>query len=175
MLTQEKKQNQIRSFSSNMKDAQASFVVQFKGLTVAQMTDLRGQLRSQKAQLRVIRNTLAKRVLNENKNMEPITSALSGPNAFVFAYGDISQTAKILSEFAEDTSILKLKTGMIDQKHLSADQIHHLATLPSLDELKVKLLRLLSTPARQMVSLMNAVPSSFLRILNVQSKNKDQQ
>lgn len=176
MLTKENKLKQVKAFSTQFEKAQGRFIVQFKGLSVQQMTDLRFKLRSEKAEMRVIRNTLSKRVLGEDTKLKEMAdSSLKGPNAFVFAFGDISKTAKVLSEFAEDTSILKLKQAIVDHQILSEKQVQQLADLPSLDELRVKLLSLLITPARSFVSLMSEVPAGCVRVLNNrvhQEKNK---
>lgn len=167
MITRMDKEKQITMFSNDFDQAQAKFVVQFKGLNVEQMTDLRSRLRAEKAKLKVIRNTLSKKVLKQSdvlKESEDIV--LKGPNAFVFAFGDASQTAKILREFAEEASFLVLKQGVLDKQVLSDKQVRQLASLPSLEELKAKLLSLFSTPARRCVSLMLEAPSSFVRVLN---------
>lgn len=117
MLTKEKKTKQIEQFSSNFEKAEARFIVQFKGLNVEQMTDLRFRLRKNQATLQVIRNTLSKKVLEKSPELKEITdSSLKGANAFVFSFGEASQTAKVLSEFAEDTDILKIKQGILNQQ-----------------------------------------------------------
>ena len=167
MLTKESKLKQTEIFSTQFEKAQGRFIVQFKGLSVQQMTDLRFKLRSEKAEMRVIRNTLSKRVLSKSSHLKEMAdSSLKGPNAFVFAFGDISKTAKILSEFAEDTSILKLKQAVVDHQVFSEKQVQQLANLPSLDELRVQFLSLLTTPARSFVSILSEIPAGCVRVLN---------
>ena len=166
MLTKENKIKQLEKFSANFEKAQAHFIVQFKGLSVDQMTDLRFQLRKVESTVQVIRNTLSKRILEKSPELKEIVdSSLKGANAFVFSFGEASQTAKILSEFAEDTNILKIKNGVLNQQVFSAEQVEKLAQLPSQDELRARLLSLMSTPARQIVYLMSQVPSSCVRVL----------
>ncbi len=167
MLTKANKIKQMEAFSHDFEKAQGRFIVQFKGLSVEQMTNLRSKLRAEKAKVRVIRNTLSKKILGEMSHLKEVAdSSLAGPNAFVFAFGDISKTAKILADFAEDTSILKLKPAILDQQIFSEKQVQQLAALPSLDVLRTQFLSLLSTPARRFVSLVSEVPSSFVRVLN---------
>ena len=96
---------------------------------------------------------------------------LSGTNAFVFAFEDVSGTAKVLSDFADETS-LSLKTGLVGEKLLSEKEIGHLASLPSLEELRAQLLSVLSAPAQRLLRVFNEVPSSFVRVLSSSTKKQ---
>ena len=170
MLTKQIKSQYVSEVSSHFEKAQASFIVNFQGLNVEQMTDLRDKLRSKKSQMRVVRNTLVRKALEGNDIQEKFNKFLAGTNAFVFAFEDISGTAKVLSEFAEDTS-LALKTGLVGEKLLSAQEIGHLASLPSLEELRAQLLSVFSAPAQRLLRVFNEVPSSFVRVLSGSTKN----
>lgn len=169
MLTKQIKSQHISEVSSHFEKAQASFVVNFQGLSVEQITDLRNQLRSKKSQMKVVRNTLVRRALEGNDMKEKIDKFLSGINAFIFAFEDISGTAKVLSEFADDTP-LALKTGLVGEKLLSEQEIESLASLPSLEELKAQFLSVLSAPAQRLLRVFNEVPSSFVRVLSGSTK-----
>ena len=171
MLTKQIKSKYVSEMSSHFEKAQASFVVRFQGLNVEQMTDLRDQLRSKKSQLKVMRNTLVQRALKGRPSREKFDGFLSGANAFIFAFEDISGTAKILSDFAEDT-LLELKIGQVGEQFLSEKEIGHLASLPSLDQLKAKLLSVFSAPAQKLLRVFNEAPSSFLRVLHCSTKNR---
>ena len=157
--------------SSHFEKAQASFIVNFRGLNVEQMTDLRNQLRSKKSQIKVMRNTLARRALESCRLQENFNKFLSDTNAFVFAFEDVSGTAKVLSDFAEDTS-LTLKVGLAGENLLSEKDIKYWACLPSLDELKVQLLLVFSAPAQKLLRVCNEASSSFVRVLSSSTKNK---
>ncbi|MDE0151601.1 MAG: 50S ribosomal protein L10 [Bdellovibrionales bacterium] len=169
MLTKQIKSQHISEVSSHFEKAQASFVVNFQGLNVEQITDLRNQLRSKKSQMKVVRNTLVRRALEGNDMKEKVNKFLSGTNAFIFAFEDISGTAKVLSEFADDTP-LALKTGLVGEKLLSEQEIERLASLPSLEELRAQLLSVLSAPAQRLLRVFNEVPSSFVRVLSGSTK-----
>ena len=172
MLTKERKEKQISGFASDFEKSEAGFIVQFQGLDVEQMTQLRSQLRKADSQIRVIRNTLAKRVFGKEKSQN-LEDSLKGSNAFVFAFKDAARTAKVLSEFAEDTEFLTLKQGLIGEKVWSGKDIQKLASLPSLDELRAQFLSLLSQPATGLVRVLGEPAGSFARVLNAYvSKNK---
>ncbi len=170
MLTKQIKSQHISEMSSHFEKAQASFIIKFQGLNVEQFTNLRTQLRSKKSQIKVMRNTLVRKALEGNALQEKFDKFLSGTNAFVFAFEDISGTAKVLSEFAEDT-LLELKTGLVGENLLSDKEIGRLASLPSLDELRAQLLSVFSAPAQKLLRVCNEVPSSFVRVLSYSTKN----
>ncbi len=171
MLTKQTKSQYVSEMSSYFERTQASFMVRFQGLSAAQMTDLRNQLRSKKSQLKVMRNTLVQRALEGGPQQEKFRGFLSGANAFVFAFEDVSGTAKVLADFAEDTD-LELKVGKVGEKFLSEKEIGRLASLPSLDKLRAELLSVLSAPAQKLLRVFNEAPSSFLRVLHCSTKNK---
>ena len=171
MLTKAVKSEQIADLSSRFEKAQGHFIVQFQGLNVEQMGSLRDKLRSKQAQMKVIRNTLALRAMEGQKRLKTaLGDSLTGANAFVLAFGDVSQTAKVLADFSEISPALKLKKGMIGKDILAEKEILHLASLPSLDELRAKLVILLNTPASSFVRTANAVGSTFVRLLSARAK-----
>jgi len=171
MLTKQIKSQYVSEVSSHFEKAQASFIISFHGLNVEQITDLRNQLRSRKSQMKVVRNTLVRRALEGSDVQEKFNKFLSGANAFIFAFEDISGTARVLSEFAEGTS-LALKTGLMGEKLLSEQEIGYLVSLPSLEALKAQLLAVLSAPAQRLLQVFNEVPSSFVRVLSGSTKNR---
>ena len=174
MLTKTVKSEQIADLSSRFEKAQAHFIVQFQGLSVEQMGSLRGKLRSKQAQMKVIRNTLALRAMEGHSHLKSaLSDSLTGANAFVLAFGDVSETAKVLADFSEESPALKLKKGLIGKDVLAEKDILHLAELPSLDELRAQLAVLLSTPASSFVRTANAVGEGFARLLNARLKKMD--
>ena len=173
MLTREKKELQITQLTDSFKKSQGAFIIHFKGLNSDQVTQLRSSLRSQQAQMKVIRNTLAKRVFKDLQLDGKLNNSFAGANAFIFAYKDVSAAAKVLSQFAEETS-LELKTGVVSEQILAEKEIQYLATLPSLDELRAQFLSLLNTPAENLVRICNEVPSAMVRVMNTKSSKNDQ-
>ena len=172
MLSRENKKEQVSGLRSQFEKSKAHFVVGFEGLSVEQVTALRGRLREKNSHIQVARNTLVKRAIKEHPPIQKaFEDSLSGANAFVFAHGDASETAKILSEFSEETEILKLKKGMIGENILSEADIQKAAKLPSLDELRAKFLALLQTPPSALLRVLTAPQASFVRLLKAKEKS----
>lgn len=169
MITRDTKANQISQLSERFAKAKAAFLVDFKGMTVEEVTGLRKALRTQDAELKVVRNTLAIRALADHPSYKvPLESNLFGTNAIVFAYSDVSATAKSLTAFVKDVEELQIKSGAMDGRALGEAQIKYLATLPPKPELQAKLLGLFNAPATKFVRTLNEVPSKFVRLLAAQ-------
>lgn len=156
----------ITSLSEKFGRAKAAFLVDFKGMNVEQVTSLRKTLTPLQAEMKVVRNTLAKRALLEHPKSEAaIAKSLSGTNAVVFAYEDVSAAAKALADFARDVEALELKTGVMDGSALSKQQITYLATLPGKEVLRAQLLGVFAAPMSKFVRTLSAVPGGFVRVL----------
>lgn len=171
--TRAQKDEEISSLSDKLGRSKATFVVDYKGMNVEQVTSLRKKLTSLQGEMKVVRNTLAIRALkNHPKSEQAIANDLVGTNAFVFSYDDVSATAKALSEFSKDVENLKLKAGVMDGEKLDASKIKSLATLPSKDVLRAQLLGLFNQPATQMVRVLAAGPTGLLNVLNAYKDKK---
>lgn len=166
MITRTIKEQEIKVLAEKFAKSKAAFIVDFKGMRVEQVTDLRKKLHPAEAEMKVVRNTLAKRAL---KDYPQIDSALSshfrGTNAIVFSYGDVSAAAKTLANFSKDVEVFQLKTGAMDGKALDENKIKFLATLPGKDQLRAQLLGVLCAPASKLARTLNEVPASLARVL----------
>ena len=167
MITRSEKEKQIQNLSTRLKKAQAGFLVNFKGLSVQQITDLRKSLKAGgQADMYVCRNTLISRALSDSAELkEHFSSHLTGSNAFVFAFENPSATVKVLADCVKETEILQIKTGMLEKKGLSLQEIKVLADLPPMEVLRAQFLSVLSAPLSQCLSLFSAVPEGLLRVL----------
>jgi large subunit ribosomal protein L10 len=166
MMTREHKASEITRLSERFAKAKAAFIVDYKGISVEKMTGIRKSLRQQSAEMKVVRNTLAIRALADHPSFKtPLEEQLFGTNAIVFAYDDVSATAKSLSSFVKDIEELQIKSGAMDGRALAEAQIQYLATLPPKPELQAKLLGLFQAPAAKFVRTLNEVPSKFVRVL----------
>lgn len=173
MITREQKAQQIKALSERFGKAKAAFIADFQGLTVEQATSLRKKLYSVDAEMKVVRNTLAKLALKDHPEaLTAIGSKFTGTNAVIFAYDDVSASAKALTEFSKDFERFKLKSGVMEGKELSAASITALATLPSKDVLRGMLLGTFLAPASSFVRVLNAVPTSVLNVLNAYKDQK---
>jgi len=168
------KAQEIASLSSKFAKSKAAFLVDFKGMSVEQVTSLRKTLSPLKAEMRVVRNTLAKRALIEHPSLEAaLSNDLVGTNAVVFAYEDVGASAKALTNFAKDVEQLDVKSGVMDGSRLDKAKVIYLATLPSKEVLRAQLLGLFQAPAQKLVGTLAAVPSGFLRVLSAHQSQKD--
>lgn len=166
MITRAEKAQEIASLSEKFGRAKAAFLVDYKGMTVEQVTDLRKKLGPAESEMKVVRNTLAIRALSEHpKTKDAMESTLVGTNAIVFVYGDASASAKLLTEFTKTVEQLQVKGGVMDGSRLDASDVKALASLPGKDVLRAQLLGLMQAPASKFVRTLAAVPSGFARVL----------
>ena len=166
MITRADKAETISEITDRFSKAKAAFLVDFKGMSVEQVTDLRKKLFHAKSEMKVVRNTLARRALAGFPKMEAaFKEDLVGTNAVVFAYDDISQSAKTISEYAKAVEIFQVKMGVLDGSRLDAEGIKALASLPSKDVLRAMLLGTMAAPMSKFVRTLAAVPSGFVRVL----------
>jgi len=143
-----------------LENSSASVVTEYRGLTVAEMADLRRILRAAGGDFKVFKNTLVKIALQGGTH-EPIAEFLQGPTAIAFVEGDVSAVAKALKDFAKANPALVIKGGVFDGSALSAKDLSALADLPSRDVLLARLAGLIASPMQTMASLFKAVPQSF--------------
>lgn len=171
MMTRATKEQEVKAIAEKLQKAKAAFLVDFKGMKVEQVTSLRKKLHPAEAEMKVVRNTLAKRALMGSPEMEKaISGAFKGTNAIVFAYGDISAAAKTLSTFAKDVELLQLKTGVMDNQALDSSRITYLATLPSKDVLRAQFLGVLQAPGTKLARTLKEGPASLVRVLNAKAQ-----
>jgi large subunit ribosomal protein L10 len=135
-------------------------VTQYRGLTVAEISHIRRQLRTLGADYKVFKNTLVRRAVS-GTSVEPLTQFLEGPTAIAFVEGDVSTVAKALRDLAKISPLLILKGGVLDGKALSPKDIDALADLPSRDVLLAQFAGALASPLRTMASLFQALPQNF--------------
>lgn len=174
MMTRAQKAEQITAISERLGRAKAAFLVDFKGMNVEEVTSLRKKLRPSESEMKVVRNTLAKRALKDYPALETaLATSFKGTNAIVFAYGDASASAKALTEFGKQVEELVIKTGVMDGKALNEAGIKYLATLPSKPELQAKLLGTLQAPMGKLLRVMNAVPGGFVQALEAYRSQKE--
>ena len=173
MMTRARKVEEVAHISSCLEKAKAAFLVDFKGMNVEEVTTLRKSLHPVQSEMKVVRNTLARRALKEHPHLETcLAEHFVGTNAIVFAYDDASTSAKKLTEFGKEVEALVIKTGIMGGRSLDEAQIKHLATLPSKEELQAKLLGTLQAPMSKFVRVLNEVPSGLARLLGAYRDSK---
>lgn len=176
MMTRERKAQEISAISERFGKAKAAFLVDYKGMDVESVTKLRKVLHPLASEMRVVRNTLARRALKEHPTMESaLSEAFVGTNAIIFAYGDPVAPAKALSDFTKEVEILQIKSGAMDGAALDEKGIKYLATLPSKQELRAQMLGVLSAPMTKFLGTLQAAPAGFVRVVNAYKEQKEKQ
>ena len=166
MITRADKAEEIAMLSEKFGRAKAAFLVDFKGMSVEQVTTLRKRLVPVESEMKVVRNTLAVRALMDHPDSESaIKDSFVGNNAVVFAYGEAPASAKALSDFAKEVELLQLKVGVMDGRKIDAEGIKALANLPSKEVLRGQLLGVFQAPMSKFVRTLNEVPSGLVRVL----------
>ncbi len=153
----------IEALKSVFADSGAVVVTHYMGLTVAEMTDLRGKLRSEGAQLQVVKNTLALKALDGSIGEEGDT-LFKGPVAIAFAPDPVS-AAKVATQYAKDNDKFTVIGGFMGQQVLDKKSVTALAALPSLDQLRAKIVGLLQAPATKIAGVLQAPAGQLARVV----------
>lgn len=152
----ESKKVQVQEIADKFSAAGSVVVVDYRGLTVAQVTELRKQLREAGVEFKVYKNTLTRRAA-EAAGLEGINEFLTGPNAIAFSNEDVIAPAKIINEFAKKNEALEIKAGIIEGTVASVEDVKALAELPSREGLLSMLLSVLQAPVRNFALATKAV------------------
>ncbi|OBZ15588.1 50S ribosomal protein L10 [Bacillus sp. FJAT-27264] len=150
------KQDAVDVVTAKFKGSVTTVVADYRGLNVAQVTELRKQLREAGVDFQVLKNTLLRRATAAAELTE-LDEVLTGPTAIAFSETDAVAPAKILNDFAKKNDALKLKGGVVEGRVIDADQIKALAELPSRDGLLSMLLSVLQAPVRNFALAVKAV------------------
>ena len=162
------KQEQVASLNSAFKGAAAVVVAHYSGLTVAQMSVLRRQMKKGGATVKVAKNRLAKKAL-EGTDVDHIAPLLKGPT--ILAYSQDAVTApKVAVDFAKANEQFVILGGAMGKTSLDLNGVKALAALPSLDELRAKLIGLLQAPATKIAQIAAAPASQVARVINAYSR-----
>ena len=170
MLRAEKAQV-IDELSAVFDEAGVVVVTHYKGLTVAELSDLRTRSRAVGATFRVTKNKLAQRAL-DGTPFAPVSELFKGPTAIAFSK-DPTSAPKIVAEFAKKNEKLQIVGGGLAGTLLDAASVRALAELPSLDELRSKLIGLLNAPASRLVGLLQAPGGQVARVLAARAEQSD--
>jgi Ribosomal protein L10 len=152
----QEKQQVVDEITSKLRESAATVITDYRGLNVAQVTELRRKLREAGIEFKVLKNTLIRRA-TANAELTELDSVLTGPTAVAFGKDDVVAPAKILSQFAKENEALKIKGGVVEGRVVGFDEIKALADLPSREGLLSMLLSVLQAPVRNFALAVKAV------------------
>ncbi|MFJ8263949.1 50S ribosomal protein L10 [Rummeliibacillus sp. NPDC094406] len=152
----EAKQTVVQEIADKFKSAASVVVVDYRGLSVSQVTELRKQLREAGVEFKVYKNTLVRRATAEVGH-EELNEVLTGPNAIAFSNEDVVAPARIINDFAKANEQLEIKAGLIEGTYASVEEVKALAELPSREGLLSMLLSVLQAPIRNLALVTKAV------------------
>jgi len=163
-LRLEQKQQIVAEVNEIAASALSAVVADYRGLTVAQMTEMRVKARETGVYLRVVRNTLAKRAV-EGTEYECLEESFIGPTLVAFSTQDPGSAARLLKDYAKEHDALEVRALAIGGELMSADQIDRIATLPTLDQARAMLLAVMQAPVIKLARTLNEVPGKLVRTL----------
>ena len=169
MMNKEQKKNYITEMTANFENSEAVLVTHYQGLTVKQLDELRKQMRKHGIQFKITKNRITKLALEKTK-CKDLANLFTGPTAVALSKDAIS-TAKILTKFSKENNNLKILGGIMGKEILDVAAVANVATLPTLDEARAKIIGILRTPAQKIVSILLA-PASKIAILALEKSKK---
>ena len=155
-MNKEQKAAVVEEVAGQIKEADAIFAVDYRGISVQQVAELRKRLGEADASLRVVKNTLTERAA-EKAGAEDLKALLEGPTAFTFVRGDAALAAKAIATFRREHQVPEFKGGLMDGQPLSVEELQAIALLPARDVLHSQLVGMLASPITGVVRTLNAL------------------
>lgn len=170
------KVDRVELLQGIVKDCEALFIAEYRGLTVAQTTALRTAVREAGGQVRIARNTLMNIVLT-NLGMAAPEEMMVGPNVFVVAPTNSPAVAKAIKDFAgkKENKAFAIKGGVMGEQVLSVAQVEALASMPSLDELRAQVVGTLVAPIRGLVTVLSGPARGLVTALSALAEKKEKE
>ena len=169
MMNKNKKKQYIDEMKDYFNKTSSIFVTHYQGLTVKQIDDLRKEMRKHGIIFKITKNRITKLALGDSK-FKKLENLFTGPTAVAFSEDAIT-SAKILTKFAKKNANLKIIGGLMEEEPLSVEDVQKIATLPTLNEARAKIVGILSSPAQKIASILLA-PASKIAILALEKSKK---
>ena len=168
-MNKEKKQSYIKEMTAQFEKSEAVLVTHYQGLSVKQLDNLRKQMRKHGIQFKITKNRITKIAL-EKSRCKDLSNLFTGPTAVALSEDAIS-AAKILTKFSKENESLKILGGIMGKEILDVAAVANVATVPTLDEARAKIIGILRSPAQKIVSILLA-PASKIAILALEKSKK---
>ncbi len=168
------KEQQVEEIKNKFDGSNAAILTDYRGLNVAEATELRKQLREAGVEYKVLKNTLTKIAIN-NSGLEDLNEYLEGPVAIAFSEIDPVAPAKILSKFAKEHNNLEIKVGVLEGNVVNKEQLKMLADLPSREELLAQVLRAMQGPISGFANVLQGNIRNLVYVVEAVRKEKEAQ
>ena len=169
MMNKEQKKNYITEMTSQFENSKAVMVTHYQGLTMPQLDELRSKMREHGIVFKITKNRITKLALEKTRCKE-LSKLFTGPTAIALS-SDAITSAKILTNFSKENSNLKILGGIMGEDILDVAGVKNVATLPSLEEARAKIVGILRSPAQKIASILLA-PASKIAILALEKSKK---
>lgn len=166
------KEQVVSELREKLENSESVILADYRGLNVAEMTELRAKLREVGVEFSVVKNTLTW-IAAKDLGLEDLEEHLKGPTALAFGLEDAIAPAKELVKFAKDHKKLELKAGVLSGKVISADEVKALADMPSREELLSKTLGAFMSPMTSFASVLNALPRNLVYVVEAIREKKE--